>query len=125
MVDREKVLAGLESCADRTGALCRTCPYDFVHNENCMGDMAQDALELLKQPEDKELHLDDLDMLVNMIAVKAKAEGRFFSPYEVGLALVQHGQHDERFKWGEVIKYSPSEVEQILNEVINDASKNS
>lgn len=52
MVDREKVLAGLKSCADRTGALCRTCPYDFVHNENCMGDMARDALELLnKQPE--------------------------------------------------------------------------
>ena len=147
MADRSKVLSGLKSCADSTGALCRTCPYDFVHNENCMGDMAQDALELLKeqqetitslqgticklnaalaeQPADKELHLDDLDMLVNMIAIKAKAEGRFFSPYEVGLALVQHGQHDERFKWGEVIKYSPSEVEQILNEVINDASKNS
>ena len=49
MVDRSKVLVGLESCADRTGALCRTCPYDFVHNENCMGDMAQDALELLKE----------------------------------------------------------------------------
>lgn len=125
MIDRQKVLAGLESCADSTGALCRTCPYDFVHNENCMGDMARDALELLKQPEDKELHLDDLDALVKMIAIKAKAEGRFFSPYEVGLALVAHGQHDERFKWGEVIKYSPSEVEQILNEVINDASKNS
>ena len=48
MVDKEKVLAGLKSCADRTGALCRTCPYDFIHNENCMGDMARDALELLK-----------------------------------------------------------------------------
>ena len=147
MADRSKVLSGLKSCADSTGALCRTCPYDFVHNENCMGDMARDALELLKeqqetiaslqgticklnaalaeQPVDKELHLDDLDMLVKMIAIKAKAEGRFFSPYEVGLALVQRGQHDERFKWGEVIKYSPSEVEEILNEVINDASKNS
>lgn len=51
MVDRSKVLVGLESCADRTGALCRTCPYDFVHNENCMGDMARDALELLKEQE--------------------------------------------------------------------------
>ena len=46
---REKVLAGLKSCADRTGALCLTCPYDFVHNDNCMGDMARDALELLKE----------------------------------------------------------------------------
>lgn len=51
MIDREKVLSGLKSCADRTGALCRTCPYDFVHNENCMGDMARDALELLKKQE--------------------------------------------------------------------------
>lgn len=51
MIDRAKVLVGLESCADRTGALCRTCPYDFVHNENCMSDMAQDALELLKEQE--------------------------------------------------------------------------
>ena len=51
MADREKVLNGLEACADRTGALCRTCPYDFIHNENCMGDMAQDALELLKEQE--------------------------------------------------------------------------
>jgi hypothetical protein len=51
MVDKEKVLVGLKSCADSTGALCRTCPYDFIHNENCMGDMAQDALELLKEQE--------------------------------------------------------------------------
>lgn len=51
MVDKEKVLAGLKSCADRTGALCRTCPYDFIHNDNCMGDMARDALELLKEQE--------------------------------------------------------------------------
>lgn len=49
MTDREKVLVGLKSCADRTGALCRTCPYDFVHNENCMGDMARDALALLEE----------------------------------------------------------------------------
>ena len=128
MADLEKVLKGLECCCSMTGEACRQCPYD----EECAemigsgsAHLCSDALELLKQPVDKELHLDDLDMLVKMIAIKAKAEGRFFSPYEVGLALVAHGQHDERFKWGEVIKYSPSEVEQILNEVINDASKNS
>jgi hypothetical protein len=123
MADREKVLNGLEACADRTGALCRTCPYDF-RKEGCISDMAEDALELLKE-QVSELTRRDLDMLVDAIGQKAKAEGRFFSPYEVGLALVQRGQHDERFKWGEVIKYSPSEVEQILNEVINDARKNS
>ena len=123
MIDKEKVLTGLECCS-MNGKGCRQCPYnkecdvmpDFGNAQLC-----SDALELLKQPEDKELHLADLDALVNMIAIKAKAEGRFFSPYEVGLALVQRGQHDERFKWGEVIKYSPSEVEQILNEVSQDA----
>ena len=48
MADRKKVLNGLEACADRTGALCRTCPYDF-RKEGCISDMARDALELLKE----------------------------------------------------------------------------
>ena len=120
MTDLEKVITGLECCSVKQS--CSECPWKGL---DCNDRLHLAALELLKQPADKELHLDDLDMLVNMIAIKAKADGRFFSPYEVGLALVQHGQHDERFKWGEVIKYSPSEVEQILNEVINNASKNS
>jgi hypothetical protein len=50
MADREKVLKGIEACADRTGALCRTCPYDF-RKEGCISDMAEDALELLKEQE--------------------------------------------------------------------------
>ena len=125
MANREKVLKGLKYCSETIGKACPLeCPYrveclmqdDGLHMYYVMND----ALELLKEPEDKELHLDDLDALVNMIAIKAKAEGRFFSPYEVGLALVQRGQHDERFKWGEIIKYSPCEVEQILNEVSQD-----
>ena len=48
MVDPEKVLDGLEACADRTGALCRTCPYDF-RKGSCISDMAEDALELIKE----------------------------------------------------------------------------
>lgn len=52
MIDREKVLKGLECCADHTGKLCKYCPYDFANNDNCMGDMARDALNLLKaQPQ--------------------------------------------------------------------------
>ena len=58
MVDRSKVLSGLKSCADSTGALCRTCPYDFVHNENCMGDMARDALELLTEQQKQKFFVD-------------------------------------------------------------------
>lgn len=119
MTELEKVITGLECCSVKQS--CSECPWKGL---DCNDRLHLAAIELLKE-EDKELHLADLDMLVNMIALKAKAEGRFFSPYEVGLALVAHGQHDERFQWGETIKYSPSEVERILNEVINDASQNS
>ena len=48
MVDPEKVLKGLKACADHTGALCRTCPYDF-RKESCISDMVEDALELIKE----------------------------------------------------------------------------
>ena len=51
MADREKILNGLRACADRTGALCRTCPYDF-RKEGCISDMAEDALELLKEQDE-------------------------------------------------------------------------
>ena len=117
MKDREEIVSAFKQCG-LPGA-CLKCKYG-TEREGCYAALRHDVLELLKEPEDKELHLDDLDALVNMIAIKAKAEGRFFSPYEVGLALVQRGQHDERFKWGEIIKYSPCEVEQILNEVSQD-----
>ena len=125
MTEREEIINSLNACMDvhRSGLWssgCAFCSYAKWRNPKCFMNLIKDVIELLKQPEDKELHLDDLDALVNMIAIKAKAEGRFFSPYEVGLALVAHGQHDERFKWGEVIKYSPSEVERILNEVMKD-----
>lgn len=119
MADLEKVITGLECCSVQQS--CSGCPWQGL---DCNDRLHLAALELLKE-QVSELTRRDLDMLVNAIGQKAKAEGRFFSPYEVGLALVQRGQHDERFKWGEVIKYSPSEVEQILNEVINDARKNS
>ena len=52
MIEREKVMKGLECCADlsanRAHKCTKECPYDFEHNDNCMGDMARDALELLK-----------------------------------------------------------------------------
>ena len=34
----------------------------------------------------------------------------------INLALVERGQSDKRFKWGETIRYTPSEVQQIINE---------
>ena len=36
----------------------------------------------------------------------------------IGLALVKRGQGDKRFTWGDTIRYTPSEVQQIINEDI-------
>ena len=36
----------------------------------------------------------------------------------IGLALVIRGQSDKRFKLGDTIRYTPSEVQQIINEDI-------
>lgn len=37
-----------------------------------------------------------------------------YTPGEVCTAMVLHGQGNKRFKLGETIRYSPSEVEKIL-----------
>lgn len=42
-----------------------------------------------------------------------------FTADEVCGILIKHGQHDERFKLGEIIKYSPSEVLEILKKRTN------
>ena len=42
-----------------------------------------------------------------------------FTADEVCEILIEHGQHDERFKLGEIIKYSPSEVLGILRKRTN------
>lgn len=53
MVDREKVLKGLECCTSADG--CHDCPYS--HNgqgtDTCQLDSTRDALELLKEQEAK------------------------------------------------------------------------
>lgn len=33
---------------------------------------------------------------------------------KIELILIEEGQHDERFKWGDIIKYAPYEVAEIL-----------
>ena len=54
MIDREKVLKGLECCSQMTGNACRQCPYD----EECAkmigsgsAHLCSDALALLKEQE--------------------------------------------------------------------------
>ena len=65
-------------------------------------DIAQDDLEIIEM----------YDFVIGMLEMQTE---RRFTPYEVGLAMVAAGQNDIRFKWGETIRYSPSEVEKILS----------
>lgn len=119
MTKTEKVIKGLECCTRTWDE--SACPSECPYLDQCLSPgylVMDEALEVLRRPD-----LSALDDVVNRIAEKAKKDGRYFSPYEVGLALVQYGHHDNRFKWGEIIKYSPSEVEKILNEVMNDGSQ--
>lgn len=59
MIDREKVIKGLECC--RNG-FCFACPYnDGVDgNVDCKQRWADDALELLKEQEPRVLTLDEI-----------------------------------------------------------------
>lgn len=120
MTNIENVIKALEYCliSDNERICTDECPY----YERCWDnyspleyELKKDILELLKNAD-----LTALDLVVTQMAKKVNDDGRFFSPYEVGIALTRHGQHDNRFKPGEVIKYSPSEVERILNEVMKD-----
>lgn len=43
-----------------------------------------------------------------------KTGQKLYTPEEVWNIIVEHGQHDSRFKLGEIIKYSPTEVMEIL-----------
>ena len=102
MVDREKVLKGLE-IHTKPNSRCVGCPYP--NNGLCGDQLYMDALKLLKEQQ------ETIDKLNTAIATK---HSLLFSPYEVGLAMVAHGRKDPQFKWGETIRYSPSEVEKIL-----------
>ena len=55
MTDREKVIKGLECCAEMSGDECRKCPYGdecLVPDFPCgMSHLAADALALLREQE--------------------------------------------------------------------------
>ena len=42
------------------------------------------------------------------------------APDEVFTVLIEHGQSDKRFNIGEIIKYTPKEVEDILKERVGN-----
>lgn len=51
MVDREKVIEGLECCSRTTAEPnCEECPY-YKDKTDCSGEMMRDALALLKEQE--------------------------------------------------------------------------
>ena len=55
MVDREKVIKGLERCKLYNKVNCDKCPYDYNGRGNgeseCTAELASDALALLKERE--------------------------------------------------------------------------
>lgn len=54
------------------------------------------------------------------------SDGGDFSPDDVERILIDYGQSDTRFKLGDIIKYSPTEIKEILiqyREVNMDESK--
>lgn len=104
MTNGQKIMSDLEGLT-----------FDDWHMFHCDSDVqgiAIDALNLLKEQQE----------IINELntAIKEWRNLKWFTPYEVGIAMVTHGQKDPQFKWGETIKYSPAEVEKILNEVNRD-----
>ena len=58
MPDREKVISGLQRCKLYNKDNCDKCPYDYNGRGNgkseCTAELAEDALELLKEQESVE-----------------------------------------------------------------------
>jgi len=51
MIDKEKVIEGLQHCACGVPNGCKDCPYDPLPPRICVALLTKDALELLKERE--------------------------------------------------------------------------
>lgn len=66
MIDKEKVIKGLECCASMDGGACRECPYssDCIAEEATYqtgtAHLAADALAMLKEQEPRVLNWDEV-----------------------------------------------------------------
>lgn len=47
---------------------------------------------------------------------KTIAKNKLFSADDVRNILIEHGQHDQRFRLGDTIRYDPLEIKTILEE---------
>jgi hypothetical protein len=83
---REKVICGLECCMLSYKDGCDECSY--FGKGMCQELLGEHALALLK---------------------------RSFTPQEVYDTVIEHAQHDMRFKLGDKIDYSFTDVVDILN----------
>lgn len=67
MIDREKVIRGLEYCLEIEGdGACNGCPYDddcFNENVECGEPMMRDALALLKAQEPLPAKIEGSDII--------------------------------------------------------------
>jgi hypothetical protein len=74
VIDAEKVIKGLEICKNHDGSNCLECPY-FV--DECVDDLSADALELLKEQEDKIRQLRLALKIMKGNGVKVNTKGRW------------------------------------------------
>lgn len=76
MADREKVIDGLKHCMNGFG--CFGCPYSVADKSSpdCQLKNGRDALELLKEQEDKIRQLRLALQIMNGNGIKVDTEGR-------------------------------------------------
>ena len=64
MIDREKVISGLQRCRLMNKVNCDKCPYDYNGRGNgkseCTAELADDVLSLLKEQEKRIEDLQDI-----------------------------------------------------------------
>lgn len=56
------------------------------------------------------------DSIRNMGKCFFRKKDKSFTAEEVCMLLIKAGQADTRFKWGDIIKYTPAEVMEILED---------
>ena len=62
MIDRDKVIKGLECCQYSSKSHCDGCPYAYeslCNTNDCTADLASDAIDLLKEHEAKWIYGED------------------------------------------------------------------
>ena len=74
MVDREKVVKGLQICREFDGDKCPECPYS-ADNE-CLAAIASDALELIAELEAANSEAGTVEYALNILRANGWKEDR-------------------------------------------------